>query len=337
MCNECENPCQPPPSPPPPSTDNNCPPPPSPPSQPPPTPSPPPPPQSTTPSVPNLPYYSPPPPASGGGGGYGYPTPPPPNPILPLKKPKFTIDEEDQSQPWLCEETDPFTLQIHNFGFPKRIRISGYARLWFDKLPLKSIDSYVELRKAFLANFFQQKKYIKDRVEIHHIKQRERETTKDFMECFKVESMHVKGALKCMRLKNNDGQESPMVIEEEKRVHLIHRMYVDGGDAQHSTSARMDFMVVRSLSSYDGIIKRPRIRKIYAVPLAAHGMLKFLLKERVVMLHSSTIVPVECRMASEPRIKPLPSEPMMEKRIKIAFHLEYPDQTVTIGGCLSEK
>ncbi|GJT38098.1 reverse transcriptase domain-containing protein [Tanacetum coccineum] len=33
----------------------------------------------------------------------------------------------------------------------------GSARLWFDELPPESIDSYIELRKAFLANFLQQK------------------------------------------------------------------------------------------------------------------------------------------------------------------------------------
>ncbi|GJR80484.1 reverse transcriptase domain-containing protein [Tanacetum coccineum] len=68
----------------------------------------------------------------------------------------------------------------------------GFARLWFDELPPESIDSYVELRKAFLANFLQQKKYIKDPVEIHYIKQREGDSTKAFIECFKAKSMHAK-------------------------------------------------------------------------------------------------------------------------------------------------
>ncbi|GKA75214.1 hypothetical protein Tco_0781592 [Tanacetum coccineum] len=35
------------------------------------------------------------------------------------KKKKLT-DEEDKSQPWLCEETDPFTTWIRNFEVPKR-------------------------------------------------------------------------------------------------------------------------------------------------------------------------------------------------------------------------
>ncbi|GJV32952.1 reverse transcriptase domain-containing protein [Tanacetum coccineum] len=76
----------------------------------------------------------------------------------------------------------------------------GSARVWFDKLPSESINSYEVLRKAFLGNFLQQKKYIKDPVEIHHIKQREGELTEAFMERFKTESMHVNGAPECMRI-----------------------------------------------------------------------------------------------------------------------------------------
>nr|GFB21274.1 reverse transcriptase domain-containing protein [Tanacetum cinerariifolium] len=44
------------------------------------------------------------------------------------------------------------------------------ARVWFDDLPPESVDSYNDLKEAFLANFHQQKKCIKDPVEIHHIK-----------------------------------------------------------------------------------------------------------------------------------------------------------------------
>nr|GFA14206.1 reverse transcriptase domain-containing protein [Tanacetum cinerariifolium] len=74
------------------------------------------------------------------------------------------------------------------------------ARVWFDDLPPESVDSYDDLKKAFLVNFLQQKKCIKDPVEIHHIKQREGESTEDFMQRFKYESRHVKGASECMRI-----------------------------------------------------------------------------------------------------------------------------------------
>nr|GEV38253.1 reverse transcriptase domain-containing protein [Tanacetum cinerariifolium] len=76
----------------------------------------------------------------------------------------------------------------------------GSARVWFDDLPPKSIDSYDDLKKEFLANFLQQNKCIKDPVEICHIKQREGESTEDFEQRFKAESRHVKGATECMRI-----------------------------------------------------------------------------------------------------------------------------------------
>ncbi|GJY31072.1 reverse transcriptase domain-containing protein [Tanacetum coccineum] len=68
------------------------------------------------------------------------------------------------------------------------------AKVWFDDLLPESIDSYDDLKEAFLANYLQQKKCIKDPVEIHHIKQREGESTEDFVRRFKIESMDVKRA-----------------------------------------------------------------------------------------------------------------------------------------------
>nr|GEV82268.1 reverse transcriptase domain-containing protein [Tanacetum cinerariifolium] len=82
----------------------------------------------------------------------------------------------------------------------------------------ESIDNYEMLRKTFLGNYSQQKKYIKVPVEIHHIKQREGESLEAFMKRFKVE-------------RDDNGQETLIVIEAEVEGHLIHRMYVDGGSA----------------------------------------------------------------------------------------------------------
>nr|GEW14839.1 reverse transcriptase domain-containing protein [Tanacetum cinerariifolium] len=45
-----------------------------------------------------------------------------------------------------------------------------------------------------------QKKYVKDRVKIHNIKQRDEETIKDFIERFKVETGRMKGDFECMRI-----------------------------------------------------------------------------------------------------------------------------------------
>ncbi|GKA18736.1 reverse transcriptase domain-containing protein, partial [Tanacetum coccineum] len=78
--------------------------------------------------------------------------------------------------------------------------LTGNARVWFDKLPKESIDSYEDLRTAFRENYLQQTKHIKDPVEIHHIKQRDGESTEDFMERYKVEVLDVEGAPECMRI-----------------------------------------------------------------------------------------------------------------------------------------
>ncbi|GKF32128.1 hypothetical protein Tco_0101926, partial [Tanacetum coccineum] len=113
------------------------------------------------------------------------------------KKQKPSIEEDDLSQPWVCEEMDPFTPRIHHINFPKKTRmpsnvktydksddleyhlkifqaaakverwamptwchmfnstLTGSARVWFDDLPLEFVDSYDDLKKAFLANFLQ--------------------------------------------------------------------------------------------------------------------------------------------------------------------------------------
>nr|GEV63403.1 reverse transcriptase domain-containing protein [Tanacetum cinerariifolium] len=54
------------------------------------------------------------------------------------------------------------------------------------------------MKVAFLSYFMQQKKYVKDPVEIHNIKQRAE--LEDFMERFKIETGRMKGAPKCMRI-----------------------------------------------------------------------------------------------------------------------------------------
>ncbi|GKF19169.1 reverse transcriptase domain-containing protein [Tanacetum coccineum] len=65
--------------------------------------------------------------------------------------------------------------------------LTGNARVWFDDLPKESVDSYDDLKKAFLENYLQQKKCIKDPVEIHNIRQRDGESTKEFVRRYKLE------------------------------------------------------------------------------------------------------------------------------------------------------
>nr|GEV19047.1 protein NYNRIN-like [Tanacetum cinerariifolium] len=97
----------------------------------------------------------------------------------------------------------------HMFNFI----LIGTARVWFDELPPESINGYKDLKAAFLAYFMQQKKYVKDPMEIHNIKQRDGETIEDFME-----------EIMFPLLATNRGTEGPLVIEVEIGGYMIHRM-----------------------------------------------------------------------------------------------------------------
>ncbi|GJZ08659.1 reverse transcriptase domain-containing protein [Tanacetum coccineum] len=389
--------------------------------------------------------------------------------------------------------------------------LTGSARVWFDDLPPESVDNYDDLKEAFLVNFCQHKKCIKDPVEIHHIKQREGESTKGFMRRFKVESRDVKGESEIMRisrlmhgitnpelikrlhdkipksvdemmrittsflrgevtagnqerkkslppwkqqeaehkqnfkkeelkqnsgkdqpkankkgetsskdkalailmvllwqmvarqritpsffpdleisfppLEEEEGTEGPMIIEAEIGGHFIHRMYVDVGspseilyehcfnrlrpkiknqmvpatapligfsgeiiwplgqlsllvkigDEEHSTSDWMNFVIVRSSSPYNGIIRRPGVRKIQTVSSTAHEMLKFLVAGGILTLKSSKIIPIECAAVSGPEGQPPAVHQAIEERIKVAINPDYLEQTIMIGSTLTKE
>ncbi|GJR77957.1 reverse transcriptase domain-containing protein [Tanacetum coccineum] len=103
------------------------------------------------------------------------------------------VDEDDLAVPWTCAANP----QLQKFAEDAHA-LQWAVRVWFDELPPESINGYKGLKAAFLAYFMQQKKYVKDPVEIHNIKQRDGETIEDFKERFKVETGRMKGAPKCM-------------------------------------------------------------------------------------------------------------------------------------------
>nr|GEX49326.1 hypothetical protein [Tanacetum cinerariifolium] len=99
-------------------------------------------------------------------------------------------DEDDLTMPWMCEDA---TAHVKRWAMPTwchmfNSTLIGAARIWFDELPPKSIDSYKDLKAVFLAHFMQQKKYVKDTVEIQNIKQKDGDTIEDFLERLKVET-----------------------------------------------------------------------------------------------------------------------------------------------------
>ncbi|GJZ53817.1 hypothetical protein Tco_0608702 [Tanacetum coccineum] len=291
----------------------------------------------------------------------------------------------------------------------------GYARKLICSLPAAAkvepwaMPTWCHMFNSTLTGS-DRKKCIKDPVEIHHIKQRKRESTEDFVRRFKIESRDVKGAPKVMRisrfmhgltnpemikrlhdkilksvdemmkittyflrgswqlpwqrvarqritksfspdpeisfppLEEEKGTEGPMIIEAEIRGHFIHRirwgqisLLVKIGDEEHSTSAWMNFVIVRLSFPYNGIIGRPGVRKIQAVPSTTHGMLKFPVPGGILTLKSSKIIPIKCAAVSGPEGQPPTIYQAIEERIKVAINPEYPEQTIMIGSTLTEE
>ncbi|GJU66674.1 hypothetical protein Tco_1252933 [Tanacetum coccineum] len=105
--------------------------------------------------------------------------------------------KDDFFEPYDKEYTTPFTRRINEFVFPKRIwmpmTIKTYnktgdpkdhlktftiaTKLWSDELQPESSDTFKDLRKKFLANYLQQKRYTRDPIELYHVKHKEGEST----------------------------------------------------------------------------------------------------------------------------------------------------------------
>nr|GEW64986.1 reverse transcriptase domain-containing protein [Tanacetum cinerariifolium] len=140
------------------------------------------------------------------------------------KKKKPSREEDDLSKPWVCEEIDPFTPRIRYFDFQKT-RMPSHIKTYDESEDpedhLKKFQAAANLvshvqfhidRKCESMN-----KYIKDPIELHTIKQRDGESTRDFVKRFKLESRDIKGAPECMKISGFvHGITNPELI---KRLH----------------------------------------------------------------------------------------------------------------------
>ncbi|GKA20340.1 hypothetical protein Tco_0700329 [Tanacetum coccineum] len=125
-------------------------------------------------------------------------------------------DEDNLAVPGSCEEVDPFTPRIRNFKSSRKTRMPNNVKTYDgtgnleDHIKNFQAAAGRTLGYAYVVSYVQfylnrdsdsmQKKYVKDLVEIHNIKQRDGETIEDFMERFKVETGRMKGAPECMRI-----------------------------------------------------------------------------------------------------------------------------------------
>nr|GEW28530.1 hypothetical protein [Tanacetum cinerariifolium] len=203
------------------------------------------------------------------------------------------------------------------------------ARVWFDELPPESIDGYKDMKAAFMhgINNPELTKRLNERV------------PKIMEEMMMATTAFIRGEAAAASKKKGHVSWKP---QDQSKRHTDKRpnfrattsltgfsgettwplgqlrLLVTIGDATYSTKAWMNFMVVNSLSPYNGIIGRPRLKAIQAVPSTVHGMLKFPTKGGIVTIRSSLLIPAECASIA-------------------ALHPNFPDQEVVVGGSLSDR
>nr|GEY41597.1 reverse transcriptase domain-containing protein [Tanacetum cinerariifolium] len=269
------------------------------------------------------------------------------------RSPSSSVSRSDSS-----EEKHP--AQVERWAMPTwchmfNSTLIGAAMVWFDELPPESIDGYKDMKAAFLSYFMQQKKDVKDPVEIHNIKQRDGETIEDFMERFKIETgqltkrlnEHVPKTMEEMMIATTVFIRREAAPASKKKGHVSwkpqdqSKRHTDKrpdfrGDATHSTKAWMNFVVVKSLSPYNGIIGRPRLKAIQAVPSTVHEMLKFPTEGGIVTICSSLLIPAECVSIGTSSVTPR-EERTRPANFTIALHPNFPDQEVVVGGSLSDR
>nr|GEW03178.1 reverse transcriptase domain-containing protein [Tanacetum cinerariifolium] len=188
--------------------------------------------------------------------------------------------------------------------------LTGSARVWFDDLPPESVESYDDLKEAFLENFRQQKKCIKDPVKIHHIKQREG----DLM-CFYGESDFFRSWFPAANSPLRKDVVIFIILSTDFGI-LSCKHLISSGFVIPYMNPEILMTSVRSSSPYNGIIERPGVRKIQAVPSTAHGMLKFSVAGGILTLKSSKIIPIECAAVSGPEGQPPATHQAIKERIK---------------------
>ncbi|GJS85767.1 hypothetical protein Tco_0752308 [Tanacetum coccineum] len=130
----------------------------------------------------------------------------------------------------LSESEDPFTPRIHYFDFPKT-RMPSHIKTYDGSEDLedhlKIFQSAAKKKQWAMPTWCHmfnstltwnaRKKCIKDPVEIHNIRQRDMESTEEFVRRYKLECREVKGAPKCIKISRfMHGITNPELI---KRLH----------------------------------------------------------------------------------------------------------------------
>nr|GEZ76423.1 reverse transcriptase domain-containing protein [Tanacetum cinerariifolium] len=247
------------------------------------------------------------------------------------RKQKSSIEEEDLSQPWTCEEADPFTPRICYFELPKKSRMPNKVKTYdrrasecvrifefmhgitnpelikrmHDNIP-KSVDEMMRITTTFL------------RGEVATSNQAQKSTSG-------MEASGYKG-----KFKAPPQMTTPIEKRNNNKFCEFHREVGHNTDECMHLKRQIEELIKNGKLSYV-------IKELKQVPSTAYKMLKFPVLGGILTLQSSRIISLESTMVSLPEARPSDIIQAAEKRIKVAIHLEYPEQTIAIGLTLTEE
>nr|GEU32899.1 reverse transcriptase domain-containing protein [Tanacetum cinerariifolium] len=265
----------------------------------------------------------------------------------------------------------PTWCHMFNSTFTKNTRV------WFDDHPKESIDSYDDLKEAFLENYLQQKKCIKDPVEIHNIKQRDGESIEEFIRSrteaklqegrlpkptkaeAKAGQIHPpqKNTQKKLWLWTKGSYPSPMTTPVEKRNagkfcefhgevgHATDDWEEDGTEGPMIIEAEMSGHFVHRMSVDGGSFS-----KILANIAAWEDRRRGTFNVRMDELHGCKVTIFIQRNHWKARsnenlgssiYNSWNAKPIIDQvtkeKIQVAIHPQYPEQTIAIGSTLTEE
>ncbi|GJY70148.1 reverse transcriptase domain-containing protein [Tanacetum coccineum] len=136
-------------------------------------------------------------------------------------------------------------------------------------------------------------------------------------------------------LSEEDGTESPMIIEVEMDEHFVHGVYVNGG-ASSEVLYEHCFVKLRKEIRDQMVPATTHLIGFSGETIWPLGQIALLVKIGD-ETHSTSLDEFMVIDLSSRLILPPTAKQVLEEKIKIAIHPEYPEQTVAIGSTLTEK
>nr|GEY91519.1 reverse transcriptase domain-containing protein [Tanacetum cinerariifolium] len=266
------------------------------------------------------------------------------------KRQKSSI-KDDLPQPWVCEETDPFTPWICYLDFPKT-RMPSHLKTYDESEDPKDHPKIFQATAKTKhwamptwCHMFNSKLTRNARVWLDDLSQESNDSYDDLKKAFLENYLQQKNASK-IRTKfiissreignprkglcegEEDGTEGPMIIKVEMGGNFVHRMYVDGGSSSEILKVTIliqrNHRKARSKENLGSSVYSLRNDKIPNDRRNGHITEQY---DYSIRMHNGF----------RTRSTAAHNQPSHIRKSRVAIHLEYLKQTIAIGSTLIEE